>query len=46
MKDQYKTKTQLIEELETLRKQIVKLKKVETKRKHGDFLNKCSKVRM
>jgi len=36
MKDQYKTKTQLIEELETLRKQIVKLKKVETKRKQAE----------
>ena len=36
MKDQSKTKTQLIEELETLRKQIVKLKKVETKRKQAE----------
>jgi PAS domain S-box-containing protein len=36
MKDQYKTKRQLIEELETLLKQVVKLKKAETKRKRAE----------
>jgi hypothetical protein len=33
MKDQNKTKQKLIEELETLRKQVTKLKGMETKRK-------------
>jgi two-component SAPR family response regulator len=33
MKDQYKNKKQLIEELETLHKEVDKLKKAETKRK-------------
>jgi hypothetical protein len=33
MKDQYKNKKQLIEELEVLRKELVKLKKIETKQK-------------
>jgi hypothetical protein len=36
MKDRYMTKKQLIEELEVSRKQIVKLKKAETKRKHAE----------
>ena len=36
MKDQSKTKTQLIEELETLRKQVAKLKRMETKRKPAE----------
>lgn len=33
MKDQYKNKKQLIEELEVLRKELVKIKKIETKQK-------------
>jgi hypothetical protein len=33
MEDQYKNKKQLIEELEVLRKELVKLKKIETKQK-------------
>ena len=33
MKDQYKTKKQLIEELEALRKQVVKLKRLEAKQR-------------
>ncbi len=36
MKDQYKAKKQLIEELEVLRKQVFKLKKVETDRKQAE----------
>jgi PAS domain S-box-containing protein len=36
MKDQYKTKKQLIEELEALRNQLVGLKKAETKRKRAE----------
>ena len=33
MKDQYKTKTQLIEELEVLRKRVIKMEGLETERK-------------
>ena len=36
MKDQNKTKQKLIEELEALRKQVTKLKGMETKRKHAE----------
>jgi len=36
MKDQHKTKKELIEELEDLRNQLVKLKKAETKRKQAE----------
>jgi len=36
MKDQYKTKKQLIEELEVLRNQLVKLKKAKTNRKRSE----------
>ena len=36
MKDQYKTKQKLIEELEDLRKQVTKLKGMETKRKRTE----------
>jgi PAS domain S-box-containing protein len=36
MKDQYKTKKQLIEELEVLRNQLVRLKKAETNRKRAE----------
>jgi hypothetical protein len=36
MKDQYKTKKQLIEKLEVLRNQLVGLKKAETKRKRAE----------
>jgi len=47
MKDQNKTKQKLIEELEALRKQVTKLKGMETKRKQmeevlreeNEFLN-------
>jgi len=36
MKDKYKTKKHLIEELEALRKQVVKMKEVEVKRKRSE----------
>ena len=48
MKDQSKTKTQLIEELEALRKQVANLKRVETKHKRAEeaFRESEEKFRM